>query len=378
MLLRLARPSIGDREVAAAAEVLRSGNLVYGEQGRRFEAQLADYVGAKECVVVSSGTAALHLSMIVLGIGPGDAVLVPDFSFPATANAVALVGATPVFVDVSLDDYCMDVAALAATCERWDEAAGRLRGILPVHEFGCPAAMESIMDVAEKHRLVVVEDAACALGARRSGRPVGTFGATGCFSFHPRKILTTGEGGAIVTDDPELAEKLRTLRNHGMQKRGETVDFVEKGLNYRLTDIQAAIGLAQLETYPARLAARQRLAHLYRAALTDLDGVRLPGDVDGHIWQTYLVLLPEAVDRRALMVFMGERGIETSVGAQCLRLQSAYREYRDPGAGEGRWRSAQLGARGLALPFCEAYGQQEVSRVVSTLEEGLTMCRVQP
>jgi dTDP-4-amino-4,6-dideoxygalactose transaminase len=377
-VLRLARPTVGDREVAAAAEVLRSGNLVHGEQGRRFEARLAEYVGAKECVVVSSGTAALHLSMMTLGIGPGDAVLVPDFTFPATANAVALVGATPVFADVSLDDYCMDVAALADTCERWDEAAGRLRGILPVHEFGCPAAMESIMDVAERHGLVVVEDAACALGARRNGRPVGTFGATGCFSFHPRKILTTGEGGAIVTDDPGLAERLRTLRNHGMQRRGETLDFVERGLNYRMTDFQAAIGLAQLETYPNRLAARQRLAHLYRVALKDLHGLRLPRDVEGHIWQTYLVLLSEAVDRRALMAFMGERGVETSVGAQCLQLQSAYRDCRDPSAEQGSWRSAQLGTRGLALPFCEAYGQQEVNQVVAVLEEGLATCRTSP
>ena len=371
-MLKLSAPSIGEAELAAVAAVLRSGNLVYGERGRHFEERLATYLGVRECVVVSSGTAALHLALLALDIGAGDAVLVPDYTFPATANAVSLTGATPVFVDVDEARYCMDVAELRRTCEAW-AGPERLRAVMPVHEFGAPAEIEAIAAVAAAHGLVVVEDAACAFGTRTALGLAGTVGQAGCFSFHPRKIITTGEGGAVATDDADLAERVRVLRNHGIRRDGTGVDFVARGLNYRLSDIQSALGIAQLATYDERVASRRRLKDVYLAELQGLDDLRLPAVVDGHVWQTFLVWLSERVPRDGLMEYLRAQGVETSVGAQCVRRQSAYRAAPDP-AGR-RWRSEVLGAQGLALPLCETYGEDDLRWVAARVRDGLRACR---
>ena len=211
-MIRLIIPEIGDEEVQAVSAVLRSGYLVQGKHVEDFEHRVAAFVGVKHAVAVSSGTAALHVALAALDIGPGDDVLVPDFTFPATANVVALLGATPVLVDV-------DPATFNTTADLLRPAiTPRTKAIMPVHLFGQPAEMQPILDLAAEHGLAVVEDAACALGALYHGRPCGSLGQLGCFSFHPRKVITTGEGGMIVTDDDALAERLRLLRNHGMAK----------------------------------------------------------------------------------------------------------------------------------------------------------------
>lgn len=211
-MIRLTRPYIPDEAIEKCIEVLRSGNLVQGLYAEKFEQAISDYLDVKHAMVVSSGTAALHLSLIALGIGPGDEVIVPAFSFPATANVVELVGAKPVFVDIKLDDFCIDASFIESVI------TNNTKAIIPVHEFGMPANMKPVLKLAEKYKLFIIEDAACALGAEYENRKAGAFGNLGCFSFHPRKAITTGEGGVVVTNDISLAEKIRAIRNHGIEK----------------------------------------------------------------------------------------------------------------------------------------------------------------
>lgn len=241
-MLRLTIPAIDDAEIAAVTEVLRSGYLVQGPRVAAFEQSLADLVGVRQAVAVSSGTAALHLALLALDIGPGDIVITTAYSWPATANVIELCGAETRFVDISLDDLNIDVVQLQAECERLQSdpsTRGRVKAIMPVHAFGMPANMTAIMEIANKHGLHVVEDAACALGASWAGKQCGSWGVLGCFSFHPRKAITTGEGGVVTTDDDSLADRLRTLRNHGLSPTAATPDFIEPGYNYRLTEIGA-------------------------------------------------------------------------------------------------------------------------------------------
>ena len=201
-MIRLASPVISDDACAAAIEVLRSGQLIHGPVGRAFEDALASFFGASHVIVVSSGTAALHIALLGLGIGRGDAVLVPDFTFPATANSVELVGARPVFVDVHNRTYNVTPESVEAAISAW-KGPEKLAAIMPVHEFGCPADANALQTIASRHSLRMIEDAACAIGASIGPEYVGTFGIAGCFSFHPRKTLTTGEGGAVITHDAE-------------------------------------------------------------------------------------------------------------------------------------------------------------------------------
>ena len=218
-MLKLSQPNIDENAIAAVADVLRSGQLVHGSEGEAFEKALAQYLGCAEVLLVSSGTAALHVALMALDIGFGDAVIVPDFTFPATANVVAMVGARPVIVDVAPGTDTMSVEKLEAVVKSW-KGPERLKVVMPVHEFGCPAEMDAIRRLAQTYDLAIVEDAACALGARYKGSKVGALGDIGCFSFHPRKTLTTGEGGALATNDVGLAARIRRLRNHGMERVG--------------------------------------------------------------------------------------------------------------------------------------------------------------
>lgn len=367
-MLRLSLPHIDEAAIAAAACVLRSGQLVQGVQGAAFEAELQQWLGTKHAVLVSSGTAALHLALLVLGIGPGDAVLVPDFTFPATGNVVALVGARAVLVDVDTATYCVTPAALQAAVEGW-RGLERLRALMPVHEFGHPVDMAAVNAIAGRHGLVVVEDAACAIGAHCGGRFAGTLGAVGCFSLHPRKTLTTGEGGVLVTDDEGLARRLRRLRNHGIERGEAGPVFHEAGYNLRLSDVQSALGRAQLPHLEGWIATRRLLASRYREALAPLAArglVALPADHAGHSWQTFMVVLADGIDRAAVIRALAARGIEANLGAQCL---SALPSFADIAAASPVAR--RLYAQGLALPFCEQYDEADVERVVDALAQAL-------
>jgi dTDP-4-amino-4,6-dideoxygalactose transaminase len=313
----LTRPETDDAEVRAVAEVLATGLLTQGPKVADFEAHVAGMVGAEHAIATTSATTALHLTLAALGIGPGDDVLVADFTFPATANVVVQQGARPVLVDIDLDTFSMDPADLA---ERVTPAS---RAVIPVHPFGVAADMDPLLSFAHSRGLEVVEDAACALGATYRDRWVGPLGKAGCYSFHPRKSITTGEGGMIVTNDATLADQMRLLRSHGGLRRDGRFTFEHAGFNYRLSDILAAIGVAQLEKFEALLQRRRSLALRYRQLLADLDDVQLPGDPSWgrNVFQSFVVLLPESVERDRVIRLLADDGIETTIGTYALHAQ---------------------------------------------------------
>ncbi len=321
-MLRLAKPYIPESAIEQMAQIIRSGNLIQGETVQRFEMMLCKYLDAKHAVLVSNGTAALHLALLALNIKLGDEVIVPALTFPATANAVEIVGAKPIFVDINIEDYCLDTRQVEAAI------TSKTKAIMVVHEFGQSADMQHLMAIATARNIEIIEDAACAFGTEFDGQKVGTFGCIGCFSFHPRKALTTGEGGLIVTQDGRLASLLRSLRNHGIESQESGVDFHHAGLNYRLTEFQAALGIGQLAEFDELLAYRIKLAAEYDRALSGIKWIRLPGHFANRkmTYQTYHILLPERIDRAKLIQDLKAGGVETNLGAQALHCLTYYRD----------------------------------------------------
>lgn len=278
-----AKPSIGEEEIEAVVRVMRTGMIAQGPEVAAFEEEFSRIVGGLECIAVNSGTSSLHLGLLAAGIGPGDEVVVPSFTFAATGNAVALTGATPVFVDIAHDSFCMDPAAAASAI------TARTKAIMPVHIYGHPADMPAFVELAARHGLLIFEDAAQAHSASINGQSVGTFGSFGAFSFYPTKNMTAGEGGMVTTADSQLARKLRLLRNQGMETRysNEVV-----GLNNRMTDIHAAIGRVQLGKLQGWTQSRQENA---RYLDENLKGVITPPLASGveHVYHQYTVRIPD-------------------------------------------------------------------------------------
>ena len=344
--IRLALPDVGQEELAAIEAVIGDGMLTMGPRVEEFEAELARACETAFAVAVSSGTAALHLAVLAIGLEPGDEVLVPAYTFPATANVVALSGFKPKLVDVDPQTMNIDPAKI--------EVGPRTRAILAVHLFGRPARIEELPS-----ELVLIEDAAGALAARRRGRACGSLGVAACLSFHPRKIVTTGEGGAITTDDERIAEKMRSGRHHGW--RGD--DMPAAGLNYRISDILCAIGTAQMRRLGELHAARARVAAAYADRLRDLPVV-LPevdeGDVHG--WQAYVVQVP---NRDTVLSSLRAEGIEAQIGTYALPLLSAY---RDQGFFPGAEHAFE---HALALPFHTRLTDSELDRVAEALRRHL-------
>jgi perosamine synthetase len=343
--VRLARPDVGEDELAEVAAVLESGQLTMGPKVAELEAELARACAVEHAVAVSSGTAALHLAVLALGIGPGDEVVVPAYTFPSTANVVALAGATPVLVDVDPETFNLDPAQV--------ETTPRTKAIVPVHLFGRPARLEELPDVT------LLEDAAGALGAQRQGRPCGGLGAAGCLSFHPRKIVTTGEGGAVTTNDADVAERVRSYRHHGWSPSDRYDDMPGGAFNYRLADILCAVGIPQVRRLEELLAARERIAAGYAERLAGLP-VRLPAADDGdrHGWQAYVIQL----DRRdEAMAALRAQGIQCQIGTYALHRLSAY---RDQGAFPG---ADECFERSLALPLHTQLTDSELDRVREVL-----------
>ena len=343
--IRLAWPDTGADEAAAVAEVLESGMLTMGAKVGELEDELARACEVEHAIAVSSGTAAIHLAVLALGVGPSDEVIVPAYTFPATANVVALAGGTPVLVDVDPETFNLDPAQV--------EVTARTKALMPVHLFGRPARLDQLPDVA------VIEDAAGALGARRRGRACGGLGVAGCLSFHPRKIVTTGEGGAVTTNDPELAERVRSLRHHGWSPSNAYDDLPAGAFNYRLSDILCAVGIPQVRRLEELLEARERVAAGYAERLRELPvGLPSADEGDRHGWQAYVIQL----DRRdEAMAALRAQGIQCQIGTYALHRLGAY---RDQGSFPG---ADACFERALALPFHTRLTDSELDRVAAAL-----------
>jgi perosamine synthetase len=354
-MIPLARPSLGAEEIAAAADVLKSGMLVQGERVVSFETSLAGLTGRREAVVVSSGTGALELALEALGVGPGDEVLVPDFTWPSPAHAVKRRGATPILVDVDPAEWNAGPEAFVA------RRSERTRAAIVIDQFGAPARHQEIAFALRD--LPIIEDAACAIGSVLNGLPAGSFGTVSCLSFHPRKIVTTGEGGAVVTDDPRVAERLRTLRNHGQERPGV---FREAAGNHRLTEMAAAIGLVQLERLEGFLVRRRALGVRYRELLDGLP-LRPQAIAEGAVEnvQTFGVVLdPEVLfSRDDVLSALREAGVQAGILSYALhRLGTA-----GTGTDDDFPHASHLADRGLALPLYDELSHQDQDLVVAAL-----------
>jgi perosamine synthetase len=332
-LIPITKPYLGEEEAQAAAEAIRTGWIAQGPLVARFEEAIAARLGVAHVVATSNCTTSLHLALLCSGIGPGDEVICPSFSFIATANAVLYTGARPIFVDIDPRTYNVDPAAIEAAI------TPRTKAIIPVDQIGLAADLDSVLEIAERYRLRVIEDAAPALGATYRGRPVGAISPLTCFSFHPRKSITTGEGGAIATNDAALAARARVLRSHGasvsdLARHSATSVIIEAyeelGYNYRMTDIQAAVGLEQLKKLDAILARRRELAERYNTRLLEIPGVTppyAPGDAP-HTYQSYCVRLDPSVapSRETIMERMLADGVATRRGVMAIHEEPYYLE----------------------------------------------------
>lgn len=330
----VARPSLGKQEVSAAERAILSGWVTQGPEVAAFEKEFAAFVGAPHACAVSSGTTALHLALLAVGVKPGDEVITVSHSYIATANSVRYCGALPVFVDIEPGTFNIDPRKIESAI------SDRTRAILCVHQMGMPCDLKAILEIAAAHRLRVVEDAACAAGSEilwrgqweKIGKPHGD---VACFSFHPRKLLTTGDGGMLTTGDAEIDREFRLWRQHGMSTP-DTVrhssprvvfeSYPELGFNYRLTDIQAAVGREQLKRLPDAIAKRRGLAEAYRQLLAGVPELTLPLEPDWarSNWQSYCVRLSDGCDQRLVMQRMLDEGIATRRGIMCSHLEPAY------------------------------------------------------
>ena len=363
----LAKPEIGAREEQLVLDVLRSGRLSLGPVGERFEHEFAAWLGVEDAATASSGTTALHLGVRALGWRAGDEVLTSPFSFVASANCLLYEGARPVFCDVDPVTLNLDPAAVeAATGER-------SAGILPIHIFGFPAAMPELEAIAARRGLGILEDACEALGAVDSeGRKVGTRGNLATFAFYANKQMATGEGGMIVPSGPAVAARLRSERNQGRAADMGWLDHGGLGFNYRLSDLAAALGVAQLERLDEMLARRSAIASLYEQGLAEMEGVSTPIATRGkeqRSWFIYPVRLAAEIDRDAVVVRLGERGIASKAYLPCIHL---FPHLRELGYREGQFPVAEAAsARSLALPFFPTMTEAQVARVCEALAESL-------
>lgn len=383
-MIPVAKPSLSEEEAAAAREVILSGWVTQGPKVREFEEGFAAFTGAAHACAVSSCTTALHLALKGVGVGAGDEVLTVSHSFIATANAVLYTGATPVFVDVEIDTFNMNPEVLEQSI------TDKTKAILCVHQMGMPCDMQKILKVAKRHGLRVVEDAACAVGSEinidGSWRKIGkACGDVVCFSFHPRKVLTTGDGGMLTTNDPELDKQFRLLRQHGMSvpdavrheaKKVVFEGYPVVGYNYRMTDIQASIGIVQLQKLPTFISERRQLVGLYEDMLRGTDIV-LPHEPDWARtnWQSYCVRIADAQKQTRVMQVLLDNAIATRRGIMNAHQEEAYMDnYNCRLPEEGLPNSEKARDTGIILPLWSGMTQEEVQTVVRELKKALHTC----
>lgn len=369
MRIPLARPDVREDDVQRVVEVLRSHRLALGPWIERFEEQLAGYVGVRHAVAVNSGTSALHLIVRALGVGPGDEVITTPFSFVASTNAILFEGATPIFADIDPETLCIDPTAVERAI------TPRTKAILAVDVFGHPADWPALEAIAAERGFALIEDAAEALGSDRGGRRCGSFGRAAIFGFYPNKQITTGEGGAVVSDDEDLVALCRSMANQGRGEENGWLQHVRLGYNYRLDEMSAALGCSQLARIDQIVEERARIAAWYAEALKEVEGVIVPAVAfEGRMsWFVYVVRLSSAFgreDRDGILAALSERGIGCSDYFQPIHLQPFLRESLGTGANQFPVTEA-VAERTVALPFYVGLSRSDVDLVVDTLVESI-------
>jgi dTDP-4-amino-4,6-dideoxygalactose transaminase len=373
----LSRPYLSGEELSAVKEVLESGWLAQGEKVRRFEEGIASYLGRKYSIAVSSGTAALHLALLANGLKRGDEVVVPTLTFVSTANTVVHTGAKAIFCDVDPERYTIDPESVRT------RLSSRVKSLIPVHLYGHPADMSRVNEIATERQLSVIEDLAEGLGSEYRARRVGSDGRnTVCLSFHPVKTITTGEGGMIITDDPLLAERVRSLRSHGEDTSAWQSEHTSKpwarsfrrvGFNYRMSDIHAAIGLKQFEKIESFISTRRKNAKFLTNLLRDNRRLRVPTEAADckHVFQYYVVLLSPEIDRDTFMTHLLKMGIGCGVHFGCVHLEPTYRELY--GCDTGMCPVAEgVSRRAVTLPMYVGLTEGEMERIASSVTSAIS------
>ena len=365
----LLRPYFDSEELEEIKKVLDSGWVSQGPKVKELEDEIAEYLGVKYAIAVTNCTSALHLALLSIGIKKGEAVLVADFTFPATGHAVLYCGAKPIFVDVDLKTYNMNPESIE------EKITERTKAIIPVHTFGQPAEMDKIMEIAENHNLKVIEDAACALGAKYKNKYAGTIGDVGCFSFHARKGITTGEGGMVVTNDKNLADKIRNLSVFGMtsawdrEKSTEFIipEFTELGYNYKMSDITAAVGVTQLQRLEKIIEKKHALAKYWDEQLQEIEFIEPPYVSENvkHIYQSYVALVDRHINRNKLIVTLMKRGIQTQIGTYASHIQPVYN------SNQKCPNSLEIFNRSLALPMYYMLEEEDIDVATALLKKAL-------
>ena len=371
--MRLIVPYTDDSELAEISDVLASGYLTQGRKVAEFEKQVREFIGCRHAFATSSCTTALHLSLVALGIKAGDEVLVADFTFPATANVVVQQLAIPVLADIRLDTFTLDPADVIR------KITPKTKAIIPVDTFGCAADMDPILEIAEERGIPVVEDAACALGATYKGRYCGNLSTVGCFSFHPRKVITTGEGGMTTTNDDALAERIQVLRSHGGVRSGDWYSYETCGFNYRLSDVQGALGIAQMKKLSWILKRRRELAALLTTALSKVAGIRTPVEPEwgGHAYQSFVVLVDRGIDRNLIIQRLKEDGVEATLGTYAVHAQPYFQKAFG-------YRNAQLPnsyeafTRSITLPLFPQMDSGQLHKVAEAMSRATDAARHEP
>jgi dTDP-4-amino-4,6-dideoxygalactose transaminase len=365
----LAKPYFDQEELEEIKTVLDSGWVSQGPKVKEFEDKIASYLGVKYAIAVTNCTAALHLALLSIGIKKGDEVLVADFTFPATGHSVLYCGARPVFIDVKLDTYNIDTELIE------EKITNRTKAIIPVHAFGQPADMDVIIKISKDHNLKVIEDAACALGAKYNDKNAGTIGDIGCFSFHARKGITTGEGGMAVTNDKNLADKMRHLSVFGMtsawvrEKSDEFVvpKFTEAGYNYKMSDITAAVGVAQIRKLEKIIVRKKELAKYWDEKLNEIEYIESPyvNNNVRHVYQSYVTLVDKRIRRNKIIESMMKKDVQTQIGTYASHIQPVYNST------DKCSNSFEIFERSLALPMYFMLREEDIDMVAKHLKTAL-------
>lgn len=360
----LAKPNIVEKDINLVIDVLRSGMLVQGKYVAELENSFCQLTGAKYASALSNGTATLHLALISLGIKKGDEVIVPALSYVATANVVELVGATPIFVDIDLRTFNIDETKIEAAISK------NTKAIIPVHEFGLPCDMDAIMLIAKKHNIFVIEDAACALGALYKGKHVGSIGDFGSFSLHPRKAISSGEGGVLISNNMEHDKKIKILRNHGTEIVDGKMDFTEFGFNYRMTDFQAALVFSQMDRLNKSIVYKNDLATIYFQELKT-EKLQLPfiPEYTSHTWQTFHIIVDNTINRDNLIAKLRDNNIGVNYGAQCIPFMKVYNEKYGYDCEKLFPNALKAYQQGLALPIYELVTNEQIKYISKTLNK---------